>query len=105
MKPELPTPVALEELLTFTNSTWDPTERSWGSSVFTVTSNPFCVTLEINLKFLCWFSFVNEPDPKYVWISPSVEPIEVFDSWTMNPSLGGLATAPPNEDGITYLAR
>ena len=46
---------------------------------------------------------VSEPDPKYVWISELVAPIEVLDSWIINPSLGGLAISPPLFAGRTYL--
>jgi hypothetical protein len=56
----------------------------------------------MKLKFLCCVSLARDPLPKYVSISVLVDPIAVFDSCIINPSLGALA-APPSL-GRTYLA-
>ena len=103
MYPELPTPVGVPELLILVTATWEPTVRPWGSSVVTLKVLLAQVASAINLKFLCSLICVSEPDPKYVWISELVAPIEVLDSWIINPSLGGLAIVPPLFAGRTYL--
>ena len=61
LKPELPTPVVLLALFAFTISTNDPTDKSWGKSViiFAVSVDELCEAPAINLKFLCWPTFVR----------------------------------------------
>ena len=103
LNPELPAPVVFMPLTTLISSTLESTERSCGNSVKTFATFDAQWACAINLKFLCSFSWFNDPDPKYVWTSESVDPIEVFDSCKINPSLGGLAFAPPLDAGITYL--
>ena len=83
-------------------STSEPIESLCGSSVSILASRFDQLAPAINLKFLCWFTFVIDPVPKYVWISASVDPIDVLDSCKINPSVGGLETSAV--DGITYLS-
>ena len=64
LNPEFCVAVALLVLLTFTNSTWDPTLRSCGSSVVIVAVFPTQDASAMNLKFLCSFLFDKSPVPK-----------------------------------------
>ena len=58
-------PVVFSVLLILYSSTLDPIVKLWGSSVLIVTvATPSQDAPEINLKFLCWFTFAKEPLPK-----------------------------------------
>ena len=103
LNPVFAVPAEFVELWILINSTLESTDKSCGNSVKILATLDDQWAFAINLKFLCSFSWFKDPDPKYVWISVFVEPIDVFDSCKINPSVGGLAIAPPLDAGITYL--
>ena len=64
LNPEFFVAAVLLVLLTFINSTWDPTLRLWGSSVVIVAVFDAHDASATNLKFLCSFLFDKSPVPK-----------------------------------------